>query len=405
MEPPRSQPKNFITVGETLFFTFQGALYKTNGTEESTEKVKEGTFTLLTDVNGTLFFETGGALWRSTGTLVDVPFTVAAKAPIAGASHAAADRDVIHGGDGDDILIGNADHDQLFGESGEDFFVAESKEIRDLASYETFDLPPAAEFSVNQPRSSDTEVYIPDNALRAGIARALDIPVTTDYLGRPLAHEPIYASAMSTLTELQLFGLGIENLTGIQFANNVTVLNLNDNRIMDLGLLVPATDPITGAPTGMANLGIFTIDHNGGGALSFDGVDDYVDIEADVSEIELTVTFWFRSDRGNVGLFSADAGIRGSEGHDRDIFLDAAGHMVALLWDGDSSQYEALITDAAFADGQWHHVAYLYSDNGAGTKQQLYVDGDQQTVTREYINKSGCDRQRPGAAGRADRRT
>ena len=383
------RPQQFITVGRTLFFTFDGGLYKTNGTAASTIKVATGSVSLLTNAGGTLFFVTGGTLWKSTGTLTDVAYTISAKAPAAGMTHAYSDRDVIYGGDGDDILIGNEDHDRLFGQSGEDYYVAESKEIRDLASYETFDLPPAAEFSVNQPRAADTVVDIPDDALRAGIARALGIPVTTAYDGTPLVHEPIYASAMATLTELQLGHLGITNLRGIQFASNVTVLNLNGNRISDLSLLEPATDPITGAPTGMPNLKIFTIDQNGTGALDFDGVNDYVDVTADVSEIELTVTFWFRTSSVSVGLFSLDAGTLGSEGHDRDLYLDENGHLVALLWDGTHANYEALITAAAFNDGQFHHVAYVYSANGAGTAQRLYVDGVQQTVTVKRITKAG----------------
>jgi hypothetical protein len=303
---------------------------------------------------------------------------------------------VIYGGDGDDILIGNDDHDRLFGQSGEDYFVAESKEIRDLASYETFDLPPAAEFSVNQPRQADAVVHIPDAALRAGIAAALGIPVTTAFDGTPLVHEPIYASAMASLTELQLGHLGITNLRGIQFASNVTVLNLNGNRIMDLSLLEPATDPMTGAPTGMPNLKIFTIDHNGSGALDFDGVNDYVDITADVSEIELTITLWFKTTSTGVGLISLDDtsetdAILGAGLHDRDLYLDEAGRLVALLWDGTGGRYEVLVTDASFNDGQWHHVAYVYSDNGAGTPHRLYVDGVLQMVTVKRIEKGAED--------------
>ena len=366
-------------------------MFRTNGTTDSTKEVEAGAFASLTDVDGVLFFTLDGALYRSTGTLVDVPFTVSAKAPPAGMSHPDSDQDVLYGGDGDDTLIGNRDHDRLFGESGEDFYVVEAKEIRDKAAYETFDLPPAAEFSVNQPRETDIEVEIPDDGLRAGVARALNIPVTTSFQGRPLVHEPIYASAMSTLTELQLSYLGIQNLRGIQFAKNVTVLNLNDNRIMDLSLLVPATDPETGSPTGMANLEIFTIDHNGGGAMSFDGVNDYVDIIADVSEIEMSVTLWFKTHRTNVGLFSMDTGTLGAEGHDRDLYLDNTGRLTALLWDGDAANYEALVTDNTFDDGKWHHLAYGFSDKGTGTKQHLYVDGVLQTVDVIRLRDDGTE--------------
>ena len=75
--------------------------------------------------------------------------------------HPLSDRDEIHGGDGDDVLIGNDDHDRLFGESGADRFIAESKEVHDLDVNESFVLPTADEFSLNQPRSVDFESELP----------------------------------------------------------------------------------------------------------------------------------------------------------------------------------------------------------------------------------------------------
>ena len=56
-----------------------------------------------------------------------------------------------------DVLIGNGDVDSLYGESGKDYFVAESIEIRDLETYESYSLPTASEFSVYHARSIDPE--------------------------------------------------------------------------------------------------------------------------------------------------------------------------------------------------------------------------------------------------------
>jgi ELWxxDGT repeat protein len=345
-------PSGHIGIGDMLFFRFYNDLYRSDGSMEGTVKVKDyDSLDSFIDADGTLFFMgvigADTLLWKTTGTNTNIPFTFYAKAPLAGMSHPDNDRDIIHGGDGDDTLIGNRDHDQLFGDSGEDFYVAESTEIRDKAAYEGYDLPTAAEFSNNQPRPTDIEVYIPDEALKAGIAEALGYPVTTSYNGKLLTHDPIYVSDMATLSNLQLSHLGIQNITGLQFAKNLQILNLNDNRVLDLSLLVPATDPETGAPTGMSVLEVFSMDHNGAGALSFDGVNDYVDITADINEIALTVTFWFRTTEADVGLFSADAGVLASGGHDRDIYL-SGGRISAGIW---NNVYSSEGTATQAADG------------------------------------------------------
>jgi hypothetical protein len=82
-------------------------------------------------------------------------FEVAISAPIMGWFHPETDRDEIHGGDGDDLIIGNAMVDGLWGDSGQDVFRAESMEIRDLEPDENFKLPPSSEFQNMKQRSPD----------------------------------------------------------------------------------------------------------------------------------------------------------------------------------------------------------------------------------------------------------
>jgi hypothetical protein len=105
-------------------------------------------------------------------------FDISVRAPLLGSAHPQTDRDVIRGGDGDDLIVGSAGVDELYGDSGTDSFRAESMEIRDLTGAEEFLLPAADEFVQNQtPRPVDVLVDIPDPALRAAIGEALGLPV------------------------------------------------------------------------------------------------------------------------------------------------------------------------------------------------------------------------------------
>jgi trimeric autotransporter adhesin len=69
------QPENLTQSGNRVYFTYQGDLWRTNGTTEGTALVRDmdgSTPGNLTDVNGTLFFsaddENGSELWKSTGS-------------------------------------------------------------------------------------------------------------------------------------------------------------------------------------------------------------------------------------------------------------------------------------------------------------------------------------------------
>ena len=67
-------------------------------------------------------------------------------------------------------------------------------------------------------------VHIPDPNLHVAIAEALG----------KTPNVPITAEEMGGLNELRTNGRGIEDLTGLQFATNVTFLQLEDNKISDL---------------------------------------------------------------------------------------------------------------------------------------------------------------------------
>jgi hypothetical protein len=380
------RPELLKVVGSVAFYAFDGRIISTDGTVTGTRILNPVVDITPVDViesDGRLvILDEDGKLWMTEGNLTGLAFSIEVKAPVANASHAEGDRDIINGGEGDDIIIGNGDHDMLFGGGGTNFFIGERKEIRDLQSYENFTLPPIQEFSFQQPRSTDVEVWIPDVNLRAAIALALKIPVTIGFDGSPVIHGSIMASRLATLIELQAPDAGIQSVVGLHFARNLKVLNLNGNRIQDLSILVPATDPVSGAITGLSNLRVFSMDYNGMGILTFNDESEavegeYVDYQGLISEIQMTATFWFRTDSNEaMGLFSMDSGTRGAGGLDRSIFLDDQGRIGAFIYAGADTGYEVIRSadGTDFSDGDWHHVAYVFSSN-TGVGHRLYVDG------------------------------
>ena len=111
----------------------------------------------------------------------------------------------------------------------------------------------------------------------------------------------------------------------------------------------------------------WVLDGYHGGALQFDGQNDYVSVLLDVSETEYAATLWFKTTNGNCGLMAiVDSDIGPS--HDRHIFL-TGGNIRIRLWDTE----EIWTTGLNLANGLWHHVAYTYGATIGG--QQLYVDG------------------------------
>ncbi|MFB2804482.1 LamG-like jellyroll fold domain-containing protein [Microcystis sp. BLCC-F209] len=103
-------------------------------------------------------------------------------------------------------------------------------------------------------------------------------------------------------------------------------------------------------------------------ALFFDGVNDYIQINLNEPETEVTHELWFKTTSLNGGLFSVVAGNLGSGGHDRHIYL-SNGNIVVRIWNNEVIASSGL----NLADGKWHHVAHVFGASVGG--QQIYVDG------------------------------
>jgi hypothetical protein len=189
-------------------------------------------------------------------------FTIEVMAPIRGQSHENAtlpDRDTLRGGDGDDTLIGNHDLDYLYGDSGTDSFTGEKVEIRDFGLADIQVIGPVSvpelsfgnPFPLTDPAIGTSQM---SGALRAAIARALGYPVTTDFQGNPLVHQPLYTSELATITSLDASNLGISDLSGIEHLVNLEWLNLAGNSLGGIQLQRLVPDRSTGILLGMPRL-------------------------------------------------------------------------------------------------------------------------------------------------------
>ncbi len=86
--------------------------------------------------------------------------------------------------------------------------------------------------SISLTATAQTTVDIPDPNLRAAIAEALS----------KAPDDPILTSEMATLTQLLMGDAGISDLTGLEWATNLTGLNLEGNSLSDISLLANLTN-------------------------------------------------------------------------------------------------------------------------------------------------------------------
>ncbi|HSB69073.1 MAG TPA: ELWxxDGT repeat protein [Candidatus Methylomirabilis sp.] len=197
-----------------------------------------------------------------------LPFQIEITAPLGGQYHALSDHDTVHGGDGNDIIIGNKHIDFLFGDRGEDEFLAEQVEVRDADAEFIGGVREGEDIVQSQHDLEPLNSEVPFNDLRleVAVAEKLGIPVTTKWDGTPLVQEPITASGMVTLFTLDLGGMGLSDLTGLEFATNITTLNLANNQVKDLFTLVPRTlkeGAAKGSLVGLSHLQNLALDYNG----------------------------------------------------------------------------------------------------------------------------------------------
>ena len=148
---------------------------------------------------------------------------------------------------------------------------------------------------------------------------------------------------------------------------------------LDEGSGLTAADVTGNGHTGSLVNGPTWVAGRSGQALSFDGVDDYVQVShaADLNPFPLTVTAWIRTTTtvraGIVNKYVASS-LSGYNLYTENgqlcawYFRDASNH----TWDGTT----CTLAVAGANDGNWHHVAFVVD----ATQARLYLDGTLRTT-------------------------
>ncbi|MAE67870.1 MAG: hypothetical protein CMJ18_26750, partial [Phycisphaeraceae bacterium] len=180
----------------------------------------------------------------------DLEFAIEIKPPIQGAFRSLTDDDLIQGGEGEDILVGNEHLDRLFGQSGNDVFLAEQVEVRDRENDETIRQPDAADRLLSNPaKIIDPLITIPDAALRTVLGAAMNVPMRGPS-NDPEFALPVRATDLARLTFLEAADQGIADLTGLEYASNLATVDLRHNDVEDVSMIDPGRDE-AGDPTGL----------------------------------------------------------------------------------------------------------------------------------------------------------
>jgi predicted outer membrane repeat protein len=125
------------------------------------------------------------------------------------------------------------------------------------------------------------------------------------------------------------------------------------------------------------------------GALSFDGVDDYVEVP-DAPSLDgmdaLTITAWIKTDSSGdyMGVVSKYIHSSGDNLDDSYcLLLDPSGAVIFQYNPGNI--YVIKLSSPTVADGSWHHIVGVYT----GTEGSIYIDGNEVPLFRDYSDPGG----------------
>jgi len=104
-----------------------------------------------------------------------------------------------------------------------------------------------------------------------------------------------------------------------------------------------------------------------GPALSFDGVNDYVNCGVIPSPSKISVSAYFQTTTAGTRIISKDDG---ASNRDYLIQVNASGWITWVIWDS-AKTIDVLDGSVVVTDGEWHHVTCTWD----GSESKIYVDG------------------------------
>lgn len=121
-----------------------------------------------------------------------------------------------------------------------------------------------------------------------------------------------------------------------------------------------------------------------GAALNFDGVDDFVETNANLAELgqgDFTIEAWIKTTAVSQGIVVCANANATWEIGEKCLYLDGSGIPIFVGWGNNYIQ-----GNLAVNNGAWHHVAVVWDYAGSGTSGvgKVYIDGVDHTGTVSY---------------------
>jgi hypothetical protein len=139
---------------------------------------------------------------------------------------------------------------------------------------------------------------------------------------------------------------------------------------------------------GTINGATWTTGHTGD-ALDFDGVNDYVDLDAhsqdlgyNKTDISYTISAWFKSTATQAGtIYSMRHTILTS----KFAFLELNADGTVSYSNGDESCLMIVNTTDTYNDGEWHHIEVKFYGDATDPTLEIYVDGTPGESKKEWL--------------------
>ncbi len=144
--------------------------------------------------------------------------------------------------------------------------------------------------------------------------------------------------------------------------------------------------------TNTSSSSMWSLAGHSGGAMEFDGVDDYVELtNLDLTSTDVvTVAFWFKTDvviSANKMLFEYSTNAVFNNAFY--INMNQLGVNGSLSIGDHSGSWNMTYTSKSYADGNWHHFIGIIN-RGLGTNQtKIYIDGINDTTQHTQNDLSG----------------
>ncbi len=195
---------------------------------------------------------------------------------------------------------------------------------------------------------------------------------TTGYFAGPIDEVRVYNTALTAAQIQSLYqqGQSDEVNTGASQAQGTGRLDsgLAGYWKMDDGSGTSATDSSTNANTGTLTNGPTWTTGQIGGAVSFDGVDDYVAIGTTLTSTSaITVAAWVNASSSVDGM-AIFGNINGQLGSDRQCLMYDNAGTNNIYFGNVVINYQLT---GSLGTGTWHHVVF----SNSGTTNRLYLDG------------------------------